>query len=121
MLSRKEIRRLGEELACAALQQHGYVIRERNWRCALGEVDAIALDGSCWVFVEVRTRHGQSMGLPDESVRRQKIERLVALAQTYLAEQVARPVDWRIDLVAIELDRQDRVRTLRIIPGIGAT
>jgi len=48
-----------------------------------------------------------------------KLERLVELAETYLAEHDLENVDWRIDLVAIELDSRDGVRRLNVIPGVG--
>lgn len=109
---------LGEDLACEALSRRGYRIVERGWRCPLGEVDVVAQDGPCWVFVEVKTRRGREAGAPEEALTPQKVLRLTELAQTYLAERALGPVDWRIDLVAIELDRRDRVRRLNVIPAV---
>ena len=36
----------------------GLQVLERNWRCAQGEIDIIALDGDCLVVCEVKTRRG---------------------------------------------------------------
>jgi putative endonuclease len=110
---------LGEQLASEALMRRGYEIIERGWRCPNGEVDIVARDGECWVFVEVKTRHGRAAGLPDEAFTRRKAERLTQLAQTYLSEHSLGMVDWRLDLVAIELDAQDSVRRLEIVPRVG--
>jgi len=118
-LNRKQIGALGEEMACQALERRGYTIIERNWRCPIGEIDIVAKDGDCWAFVEVKTRHGRGMGLPEEAVTSTKADRLSELAQTYLTTADAGLVDWRIDLVAIELDRHHSVQRLRVIPGIG--
>ncbi len=109
---------LGETLACEALRRRGYEIVARGWRCAEGEVDIIARDGACWVFAEVKTRRGHAAGLPEEALTGRKLRRLAELAPLYLAEHGLGDVDWRIDLVAIELDGRDRVLRLDVLPGI---
>ena len=109
---------LGESLASQALQKRGYVLVERNWRCPQGEIDIIAQDGDCWVFVEVKTRHGHTAGAPEEALTEAQLNRLCELAEIYLAERDLE-VSWRIDLVAIELGPKDTLRRLRIITGIG--
>jgi len=115
---RQGVGRLGEDLACASLTRRGYEIVERNWRCPRGEIDIVARDGECWVFVEVKTRRGHSAGLPEEGLTRRKAERLTELAQVYLHEHALGPVDWRIDLVGIQLDRQGRVERLNVVPCV---
>ena len=44
-----------ERAALRFLKQIGYRILARNYTCPLGEIDVIALDGHCVVFVEVRS------------------------------------------------------------------
>ena len=107
---------LGEALACEALRQRGYEIIARGWRCPEGEVDIVARQGACWVFVEVKTRRGHAAGLPDEAVTSSKLRKLATLGSLYLAENELGEVDWRIDLVAIELDGHGRVLRLDIVP-----
>ena len=46
----------GEELAAGYLRQHGYTIRDRNWRSGRTEIDIIAENSEYIVFVEVKTR-----------------------------------------------------------------
>lgn len=116
---RQETGRLGESLACDALAKRGYGIVERNWRCASGEIDIVARDGACWVFVEVKTRRGHAAGLPEDGLTERKAERLAELGQIYLGEHDLGNVDWRIDLVAIELDARDGVRRLNLVTGVG--
>jgi putative endonuclease len=115
---KRETGKLGEDLACGALLERGYEVVARGWRCRQGEVDIIARDGECWVFAEVKTRRGTQSGLPEEGLTRRKAERLVALAETYLAERELANVNWRIDLVAIELDPRDQVRRLNLVRGV---
>jgi len=93
----------------------GYRILAHNYRCPAGEVDLVALDGDCLVFVEVRTRRGDLWGTPEESVTPAKMARLVRVAEHYLADLDAEDVDWRIDVVAVEVDRRGRVRRLDVV------
>ncbi|MFZ4438247.1 MAG: YraN family protein, partial [Syntrophales bacterium] len=46
----------GEELAAAYLEEAGYRIIERNYRCLFGEIDMVAEEGETLVFVEVKSR-----------------------------------------------------------------
>ncbi len=110
----------GEDLACQLLERQGYRIVERNWRCRTGEVDVVAQDGATWVFAEVKTRRGRSVENPEEAVSRAKVGRLADLAATWLCEHGLTDADWRIDLVAIELDRAGDVRSAHIARALVA-
>ncbi len=112
--TRKKLGQLGETLAADHLERRGYVIRQRNYRCPAGEMDIVAEDGDCLVFVEVRTRRGREYGTPEESITAAKQARLVEVAQTYLQEHEW-PGDWRIDVVAIELTPGGRLERVAVI------
>jgi len=99
---------MGEELAARQLVAAGYEIVARNWRCQEGELDLVAQQGECLVVVEVRTRRGRALGTPEESVTPAKQARLIALAEAYV-QAVDWPGDWRIDVVAVELDQSGRL------------
>ena len=71
-------------------------------------LDIIAQDSGELVFVEVKTRRGIQMGTPEEALTREKAEKLRQLAQLYLAENDSEQ-DWRIDLVAIEIDGKGKL------------
>jgi putative endonuclease len=111
---RKKLGQFGENLAADYLERRGYVIRQRNYRCPVGEMDIVAEDGACLVFVEVRTRRGREYGTPEESITAAKQVKLVEVAQTYLQEHHW-PGDWRIDVVAIELTRGGRLERVTVI------
>jgi len=100
---RRKLGDWGERRAAEFLQGQGYRIIERNWRCAAGEVDVIAWDGTCLAFIEVRTRRNRRYGTPEESVTLAKQVKLIALAQTYLQRHPELECEWRIDVVAVEL------------------
>ena len=118
MSGKREIGNLGESLACDSLARRGYTIVERGWRTPQGEVDIVARDGDCWVFVEVKTRRGRGAGLPEEALTPRKAERLTELALAYLSEHALGDVDWRLDLVAIELDASGGVKRLDVLPCV---
>ncbi|MGC8873217.1 MAG: YraN family protein [Chloroflexia bacterium] len=107
----------GEALAEAALRQRGYEIIARNWRCREGEVDLVARDGADWVFVEVRTRCLGDGPSPEESLTQRKRRRLLRLAGVFLEAQGLQDVPWRVDVVAVELDRKGRPLRLEVLPG----
>lgn len=98
---RKGLGDWGEKRAAAYLERRGYRIFASKYRCQWGEVDLVAEQDGCIVFVEVRTRRGGSFGTPAESVTPQKQKRLIATAETYLQGLVEPPQDWRIDVITI--------------------
>lgn len=104
----------GERVAAQLLETHAYRILARNWRCPYGEVDLIAEDGGELVFVEVKTRWGQRLGMPEEAITPRKRRHLLAAAQTYLAEQGSEQRPYRFDVVAIELSADGRVEGMRL-------
>jgi putative endonuclease len=103
---RQRLGRWGETVAARHLQQAGYCVIERNYRCPEGEMDIVARRGNQWVFVEVKTRRGNRHGAPEEAVTVSKAARLLRIGESYLQEHQLVDVDWRVDVVAVELDRR---------------
>ncbi len=112
--SRKSLGRLGEELTARALQARGLHIRERNWRCPVGELDIVAEEGDVLVFVEVKTRRGKEFGVPEEAVTPTKRAKLIELAATFV-QQSGWQGDYRIDVAAVELTPGGKLLRLDII------
>ncbi len=116
--ARKNLGDSGERVAALFLEQRGYKILDRNWRSRTraGEIDLVAEDADGLAFVEVRTRRGDTAGSPEESITPRKRARLIALAQEFLQTHPEYAVRaWRIDLVAIQLDRARRVARMNLI------
>ena len=115
LLSRRERGALGEKIALDFLIKRNFTVLERNFRCREGEIDIIALKGDCLVFIEVRTKTSSNMGTPEESITPAKGKRLVSLAQTYLQSHEDLPTQWRIDVIAIDMDRQGKPGRVELI------
>ena len=83
MRNRRQTGTVYEEKAAAFLEEKGFHIVERNFRCRQGEIDLIARDGRYLVFVEVKYRSGQKAGHPAESVHFKKQQRIIQTARYY--------------------------------------
>ena len=114
-MRRQEVGRLGERLAAKFLRRRGYHIIETNFRCRGGEIDIIARQRDCLVFIEVRTRSSLSFGSPEESITQAKRSRLIFTALTYISSHSKLPEQWRIDVVAVEVDAQGQAKRIEII------
>lgn len=101
-MTTQTVARWGEAEADRYLRRLGWEIVDHNWSCRFGELDLIARDGDEWVFVEVKTRRGNSFGTPEEGVTPAKRRRLLRSAATYLEARGAAAEPWRIDVVAVE-------------------
>jgi putative endonuclease len=114
-MDRQKIGKLGEEAARKFLKKRGYRIRETGFRCHHGEIDIVAQQKDCLVFVEVRTKCSLDFGTPEESITHAKKEKLVASALTYTTTHQNLPSLWRIDVVAIELDDKGKTKRIELI------
>lgn len=116
--TRVKLGRRGEELAVAELTRSGYEIVERNWRLQGGEVDIVARRGQEWAFFEVRTRRGPEFGTPEESLTPTKRQRMIDTALAYLAEHDLDDVDWRVGLVAVEMDAAGHLLRVEVYESV---
>ena len=91
----------GEAHAEVYLKNEGYKIKEKNFRCPLGEIDIIALDGGTLVFVEVKTRSSSSFGYPFEAVNKKKQRQILKTAKYYILKKRIKNTPLRIDVVSI--------------------
>jgi putative endonuclease len=75
-----------ERAAARFLKRLGYRIVARNYSCPHGELDLIALDGPCVVFVEVRSTESDDLTRPAASVDDAKQRQLTKLALHFLQQ-----------------------------------
>jgi putative endonuclease len=104
MTRRAETGAAGEAYVAGRLAREGYAILARNWRVPGGELDIVALDDDCLVFVEVRVRTGQRVQAAEETVDDAKLERIFTAAEAFVeAHPAHHDRFWRVDFVAITL------------------
>jgi len=114
-MNRQEVGKIGEKMAQKFLKKRGYRVREINFHCRGGEIDIVAQQRDCLVFIEVRTKRSLDFGTPEESITQAKKEKLIALALTYIDTHQNLPSLWRIDVVAIEVDDKGKAKRIELI------
>ena len=95
--ARQDLGRRGEAIARAHIESHGYAIVAANYRSKAGEIDLVTEKEGAIVFITSTKR-----------------THLIATAQAYLQQHAAHDRQWRIDLVAVEFNR-NRPPQVRII------
>jgi putative endonuclease len=90
-----------EHAAERFLKRLGYKILARNYVCSFGELDLVAADGDCVVFIEVRSTEKEDLDGPATSVDSAKQSRLTKLALHFLRRHnlLGRPT--RFDVLAL--------------------
>jgi len=114
-MKRRDTGILGERLAKDFVKKRGYRILETNYRCPEGEIDIVAKDKDCLVFIEVRSKTSREFGSPEESITPVKRERMRVTAAHYRQSHSNLPPLWRIDMVAVELDQKGKLSRIELI------
>jgi putative endonuclease len=117
-MTRKTTGQTGEELAQAFLKKKGYRILQTNYRSGRGEIDIIASQRDCLVFVEVRTKSNLEYGSPEESLTQSKMLHMESCALRYLQNLPKQPNAWRVDLIAVELEPSGKLKRLEQIENV---
>lgn len=107
MAAHNELGKKGEDAACQYLEQRGYVIKARNWRCDRHEIDIVAEGDAVIIFVEVKTRTSSNWGLPVDFVSKKQMKRIVEAADFYLRENDISK-DARFDILSV-LDKKSGI------------
>jgi ribonuclease HII len=93
--------RRGEQEAAAYLEAQGYRILARGWRGAGGELDLVACQGDCLVFVEVKSGEEGGLGHPEERVNAAKRAHLIRAARLYCERHPRQGREFRFDVIAV--------------------
>lgn len=92
----------GEHRAATYLQERGYEILERNWRCPAGEVDIVAREpGGAVVHVEVKARTNNRFGHAVGAISATKLARMRKVAGAWRGARGHGPAV-RLDVVCID-------------------
>ncbi len=91
----------GEDIAEKILIEAGYKIIKRNFRFGHGEIDIVAMEGDCLVFVEVKSRRTLEYGEPEYAVTQSKIKQLKRIAEAYYYINKIESQECRFDVITI--------------------
>lgn len=107
----------GEAAAEKYLKQQGYKIIARRDRTPLGELDLVAVDRRCVVFVEVKTRQEyDGSDHPADAVDAAKQRRITRAAVAFLKRRRLLEYAGRFDVVAVTWPadgRQPRIEHIK--------
>ena len=108
-MTRAEAGRIGEAAAARWMEEQGFTLLERNWRCREGELDLIAMESGVLVIAEVRSlREGSRFGTALESIHVRKQLQVRKVARIYLQNNGWTGRAIRFDAAAVTLDRSGR-------------
>mgnify|MGYP006278223825 CR=1 FL=1 len=102
-LDRKELGRLGENIAFRYLKKEGWAILERNYRCPKGEIDIIAREKETVVFVEVKSQYNDVTIRIERKIDARKQKKLISLAYYYRKTNLSANTPCRIDVIFVKI------------------
>ena len=106
---RKEVGRIGEEIACQFLERRGFKVVSRNYRKPWGEIDIIAEKGNIVRFIEVKAVSRESAYYrPEELVHRTKLRKVARTASLYMEEHRDNR-EFQIDAVTVVMNETTRI------------
>ena len=91
----------GERVAVRWLEDAGYAVLDRNWRCRSGELDVVAVRGGVVVFIEVKCRRSAAFGPPSAGVTPRKAARVRAAAAAWLVAHDLSDASVRFDVLSV--------------------
>ncbi|OGU55839.1 MAG: YraN family protein [Ignavibacteria bacterium GWF2_33_9] len=94
----------GEELAVKYLQEKGFAIIKRNFHYGkIGEIDIVAKDKDCLVFVEVKARNSFKYGTGLDAITPSKQRQMVVVAKGYIQINNVQNTEMRFDVISIDM------------------
>ena len=93
--------RFYEEKAREFLENKGYTWIVSNYTNKIGEVDLIMRDKDWLVFVEVKYKTDDSLGIPEEMITNFKLSQVKKVAESYVFLEHPKEEKYRIDAVCI--------------------
>ncbi len=93
---------LQEELAISYLEENGFEILERNFKCKLGEIDVIAKKDNIIRFIEIKYRTGNIAGGAFYAINQRKLLKISKIAEFYIMIHNLNDSMFSIDALIIE-------------------
>lgn len=114
-MNKAQVGKRGEQVAAAYLKKHGFQVLEKNLHVSHQEIDIIAVNRSCIVFVEVKTRiqtpeTADRYSTPAAAVTQAKQAHLLRAAQKYIANHNKYELQPRMDVIEVFLAPDEVLR-----------
>ncbi|MGL4772489.1 MAG: YraN family protein [Clostridium sp.] len=101
------IGKYGEDVAEDFLKNKDYLIIERNYLIAGGEIDIVCFKEGIMVFVEVKSRYNTKYISPCEYVDKSKRENILRTANKYINNHNLWNLLFRFDVIEVYLNDID--------------
>ncbi len=90
-----------EKIAAAYLESKGWLILDQNYFFQRAEVDIVAYDQECIVFVEVRSKTSTNYGYPEDTIGPNKEKNIYKAAEAWMYERKMEGALARFDVITI--------------------
>jgi len=126
-MTKKQIGKVGEDIACIYLKRNKFTIIERNYLRKWGEIDIIAEKEGRLYFIEVKSvtyplhvKHETSKGeyRPEDNINPFKLHKLAKVIQTYLYSYNIPEISWDFLAIIVRLDPENRNAKVYMIKDI---
>lgn len=123
---RKEIGRIGEDIASQFLKKKGFTIITQNYRKPWGEIDIIAEKGGVVRFVEVKSVTRENLSdvtretshyRPEEQIHPFKLRKIARTAEIFMNERKDTR-EYQIDAVGVFLNVRERKARCRLFEQV---
>lgn len=115
---RKEIGKLGEDIAASYITDAGYAIIDRNFTSHWGELDIIARKNNIIYFIEVKTKIGDLKGKPYESVTYRKRQNLKRSINLYLLKNNYKTYKLSLSILSVELFEDRSIKEIKFFESV---
>jgi len=104
-MNKREIGKIGEEIAKDYLEKNGIKIIDKNYFSKYGEIDLIGFENRTIIFIEVKLRNNIEFGSVCESVTESKIMKIYDASKDFLSNTELDYDDCRFDVILINSDK----------------
>ena len=115
--------KLGETIALNFLKKRAYQLIKSNFQTRFGEIDLICAKDKRLIFVEVKLRIGDELGIPEEMINPAKVFQIQKTAQHFLQNNpqlASQYSSYQIDAVCIVLNQDKSIARINHYQNIGS-
>ena len=103
---------LKEDLAISYLEENGFEILERNFKCKIGEIDVIAKKNNCIRFIEIKYRDSSFAGGVHYAINNKKILKISKIANFYIMTHPNYNMAYSIDALLINNEQTEYLENI---------